>query len=146
MALHSVKIVSMVSLVLSAALVTGCGAAGSETAPAPLAAVGQTNSDTPSAEPSDTPSETESQTPSQTPASPAKASVSPTATPKAVVPAPTKKAPAPKPTPKKTTVKTDQNYGTCKAAKAAGKGPYYEGKDPEYYWYQDRDHDGVVCE
>lgn len=40
----------------------------------------------------------------------------------------------------------DKDYGTCAAAKAAGKGPYYEGKDPEYDWYVDRDHDGIVCE
>jgi hypothetical protein len=38
------------------------------------------------------------------------------------------------------------NYGTCKAAKAAGAGPYVRGKDPEYAYYQDRDGDGVVCE
>ena len=50
------------------------------------------------------------------------------------------------PTRKPSTGGTDIDYGTCKAAKAAGKGPYYEGKDPEYYWYTDRDHDGIVCE
>jgi hypothetical protein len=43
-------------------------------------------------------------------------------------------------------VATDPNYGTCAAAKAAGAGPYYQGRDPEYDWYRDRDHDGVVCE
>ena len=36
--------------------------------------------------------------------------------------------------------------GTCSAAKAAGFGPCYAGKDPEYYWYRDADDDGVVCE
>lgn len=40
----------------------------------------------------------------------------------------------------------DPDYGTCKAAKAAGRGPYYSGTDPEYGFYQDRDNDGVVCE
>jgi micrococcal nuclease len=40
----------------------------------------------------------------------------------------------------------DPDYGTCKNAKAHGGGPYYEGKDPEYHYYQDRDHDGIVCE
>jgi len=40
----------------------------------------------------------------------------------------------------------DPDFGACKAAKAAGYGPYYEGSDPEYNWYTDRDHDGVVCE
>ncbi|SNY75762.1 excalibur calcium-binding domain-containing protein, partial [Paractinoplanes atraurantiacus] len=41
---------------------------------------------------------------------------------------------------------TDPRYATCTKAKAAGYGPYYQGQDPEYDWYQDRDHDGVVCE
>ena len=33
-----------------------------------------------------------------------------------------------------------------RAASAAGYGPYRSGADPEYDWYRDRDHDGVVCE
>lgn len=41
---------------------------------------------------------------------------------------------------------TDPDYGTCKAAIAAGAGPYVAGVHPEYGWYQDRDGDGVVCE
>ncbi|WP_237565296.1 GmrSD restriction endonuclease domain-containing protein [Ornithinimicrobium cavernae] len=41
---------------------------------------------------------------------------------------------------------TDQRHRTCKAAKAAGLGPYYQGKDPEYDWYRDADSDGIVCE
>jgi len=41
---------------------------------------------------------------------------------------------------------TDPRFDTCKAANAAGYGPYYEGQDPEYDWYQDRDGDGIVCE
>jgi hypothetical protein len=40
----------------------------------------------------------------------------------------------------------DPRFGTCTEAKAHGYGPYYQGKDPEYDWYTDRDHDGVVCE
>ena len=40
----------------------------------------------------------------------------------------------------------DPRFGTCAAAKAAGYGPYYRGRDPEYSWYVDRDHDGIVCE
>ena len=36
--------------------------------------------------------------------------------------------------------------GTCKAAKAAGYGPYVAGQDPEYDRYRDADSDGVVCE
>jgi endonuclease YncB( thermonuclease family) len=40
----------------------------------------------------------------------------------------------------------DPRYPTCKAAKAAGYGPYTQGVDPEYDWYRDADSDGVVCE
>jgi hypothetical protein len=40
----------------------------------------------------------------------------------------------------------DPNYGTCKQAIAAGKGPYVKGRDPEYAYYNDRDRDGIVCE
>ncbi|MGN6244639.1 MAG: GmrSD restriction endonuclease domain-containing protein [Motilibacteraceae bacterium] len=50
------------------------------------------------------------------------------------------------PAPTKTTSVLDPRFSTCKAAKAAGYGPYYEGKDPEYAWYRDADHDGVDCE
>jgi len=45
-----------------------------------------------------------------------------------------------------TTGATDPRFGTCREAIAAGYGPYRRGVDPEYDWYQDRDHDGVVCE
>ncbi len=41
---------------------------------------------------------------------------------------------------------TDPRFGTCREAKAHGYGPYVAGRDPEYGWYTDRDHDGVVCE
>ena len=40
----------------------------------------------------------------------------------------------------------DPQFATCAAAKAAGYGPYVQGKDPEYAWYRDGDHDGVDCE
>ena len=40
----------------------------------------------------------------------------------------------------------DPRFGTCSAAKAAGFGPYYRGRDGEYSWYRDRDSDGAVCE
>lgn len=46
----------------------------------------------------------------------------------------------------KSTSGLDPRFGTCTEAKAHGYGPYYQGKDPEYDWYTDRDHDGVVCE
>jgi hypothetical protein len=57
-----------------------------------------------------------------------------TTAPRATAPAPF--APSP----------TDPRFATCKAAKAAGYGPYYVGKDPEYHWYRDADSDGKVCE
>ena len=41
---------------------------------------------------------------------------------------------------------TDLDFGTCKAAKANGYGPYYQRTDPEYNWYRDADSDGIVCE
>jgi hypothetical protein len=40
----------------------------------------------------------------------------------------------------------DPRFPTCTAAIAAGYGPYYQGIDPEYDWYIDRDGDGIVCE
>lgn len=40
----------------------------------------------------------------------------------------------------------DPRFSTCKAAIAAGYGPYTEGTDPEYDWYRDSDHDGTDCE
>jgi len=41
---------------------------------------------------------------------------------------------------------TDPRFNTCTEAIDHGYGPYYEGSDPEYGWYEDRDGDGVVCE
>ena len=40
----------------------------------------------------------------------------------------------------------DPRFGTCSDAHAAGYGPYYRDRDPEYTWYRDGDSDGVVCE
>ena len=40
----------------------------------------------------------------------------------------------------------DPWFGSCGEAKSHGYGPYFEGGDPEYDWYVDRDNDGVVCE
>ena len=42
--------------------------------------------------------------------------------------------------------KTDPRFPSCKAANAAGYGNYQRGRDPEYEWYRDNDHDGTVCE
>ncbi len=41
---------------------------------------------------------------------------------------------------------TDPRFRTCGEAIAARYGPYVVGRDEEYYWYIDRDKDGVVCE
>lgn len=40
----------------------------------------------------------------------------------------------------------DPRFSACYKAKAAGYGPYYKGRDPEYKWYRDADSDGIVCE
>ena len=40
----------------------------------------------------------------------------------------------------------DPRFRSCKAALAAGYGPYVSGKDAEYSWYRDGDSDGVACE
>ncbi|TMQ98949.1 excalibur calcium-binding domain-containing protein [Actinomadura soli] len=40
----------------------------------------------------------------------------------------------------------DPRFDTCAQANAHGYGPYVRGWDPEYRWYEDRDHDGVDCE
>lgn len=42
--------------------------------------------------------------------------------------------------------RSDPRFGTCTESKAAGFGPYRAGVDPEYDWYRDADHDGLVCE
>jgi hypothetical protein len=39
----------------------------------------------------------------------------------------------------------DPRFDTCDAVRAAGRGPYRQGRDAEYAWYADPDHDGVVC-
>jgi hypothetical protein len=41
---------------------------------------------------------------------------------------------------------TDPRFNYCYEAIDAGYGPYHEGQDPEYDWYDDADGDGVVCE
>ncbi|MBT2229108.1 excalibur calcium-binding domain-containing protein [Nonomuraea sp. NEAU-A123] len=39
----------------------------------------------------------------------------------------------------------DTRYASCKEAVAAGDGPYYKGRHPEYAWYTDVDKNGVAC-
>ncbi|GAA2155365.1 excalibur calcium-binding domain-containing protein [Actinomadura napierensis] len=40
----------------------------------------------------------------------------------------------------------DPRFRTCQEANAHGYHDYVKGRDPEYYWYIDRDHDGIDCE
>lgn len=62
--------------------------------------------------------------------------------------------PAPQPAPQhvastptqSSTSGTDPRFGTCSDANAHGYGNYVRGRDPEYYWYEDRDGDGIDCE
>lgn len=96
-----------------------------------------------------TPADQVTATPDDSTASPAPIVVTTVPQPKPVVtttkPAPPK--PKPKPSTRTTTrPATDHRYSTCKEAKAHGLGPYYRGVDPEYTWYIDSDHDGIVCE
>jgi hypothetical protein len=65
-----------------------------------------------------------------------------TAAPPPPPPVQTTQAPAPAPA----QPALDPQFGTCKEAKAHGYAPYYQGRDPEYDWYKDADHDGVDCE
>ncbi len=41
---------------------------------------------------------------------------------------------------------TDPRFDYCYEANDAGYGPYYQGTDAEYPWYDDADGDGIVCE
>ena len=52
------------------------------------------------------------------------------------------------PTPKPTgQAGSDPQFSSCaEAARNGYNGPYYQGVDSEYDWYEDRDQDGVVCE
>ena len=57
-------------------------------------------------------------------------------------------APAPEPvnSPETSAEATDPRFSSCTKAIEAGFGPYTQGVDVEYGWYQDRDKDGIVCE
>jgi hypothetical protein len=60
--------------------------------------------------------------------------------------APDRSAAEPTPAPELRTDGTDPDYGSCRAAKANGAGPYVRGTDPEYDYYRNGDSDGTVCE
>lgn len=59
---------------------------------------------------------------------------------------PTTVSAAPVPVPLADIPGADPRFKTCKEATSGGYGPYTSGADPEYDWYRDPDHDGVVCE
>ncbi|MEV0649815.1 excalibur calcium-binding domain-containing protein [Phytomonospora sp. NPDC050363] len=40
----------------------------------------------------------------------------------------------------------DPRFDNCASANEAGYGYYWMGEDPEYYWYDDEDGNGVACE
>jgi hypothetical protein len=52
-------------------------------------------------------------------------------------------SPAPSPSPSADTL--DPWFRSCDEANSNGYGPYFRGQDLEYYWYWDRNGDGVVC-
>jgi hypothetical protein len=59
-------------------------------------------------------------------------------------PSPTPPAsPSPSPSPPGDTL--DPWFRSCDEANENGYGPYFRGQDLEYYWYRDRNDDGVVC-
>ena len=53
---------------------------------------------------------------------------------------------APKPEPTKTSSTVDPRFDTCRAAKAAGYGPYYSGKDQSTTGTRRRQQTEIVCE
>lgn len=87
-------------------------------------------------------------TPAPTPPPPVAPTAPPTVAPTAAPTVPPTQAPPPPPSiqPAANLPLNDPQFGTCKEAKANGYGPYVQGRDPEYGWYQDRDNDGIVCE
>ncbi len=68
------------------------------------------------------------------------------AAPKPASTSPTQATPKPQPLVGSGKQATDPRFPTCKAAIAAGYGPYVQGRDVEYDWYRDGDKDGIACE
>lgn len=54
-------------------------------------------------------------------------------------------APASSPSPSPSEDTLDPWFRSCDEANENGYGPYFRGQDIEYYWYRDRNGDGVVC-
>jgi hypothetical protein len=69
-------------------------------------------------------------------------------------PPPPRPAPSPSPTPPSSPSPSqsppadtlDPWFHSCDEANENGYGPYFRGQDFEYYWYRDRNGDGVVCQ
>jgi len=123
--------VAAAALVLGSTLIAGCqeqsdGAVPETAATTPVALSGTASAEPAAAETAPTPE--------------------PTGAPEPVAPEPSASVVDPAPAVEAPPVATDPQFGTCREAVAAGFGNYVQGVDPEYDWYQDRDHDGVVCE
>jgi hypothetical protein len=55
-------------------------------------------------------------------------------------------SPPPPPPPSSSADHLDPWFRSCDEANENGYGPYLRGQDFEYYWYRDRNGDGVVCQ
>jgi Excalibur calcium-binding domain len=60
-------------------------------------------------------------------------------------PPPTTSPPSPTPSQSPTEDALDPRFSDCDEANENGFGPYFRDEDPEYWWYPDRNEDGVVC-
>ena len=161
----AVRSASAALAIVVCAGLAGCGVpsvaddAGSPApAPSPTVTASPSPSPTPTPSPSPTPTPTPSPTPTPTPTptpSPSPTTQAPppepSTPPETQEPEPTPEtdtqgggggaAPAPAPEPKQEST----YYPNCKAAKAAGAAPLYQG-EPGYRPELDRDKDGVACE
>ncbi|MEV6867254.1 excalibur calcium-binding domain-containing protein [Streptosporangium subroseum] len=79
--------------------------------------------------------------PTKPPEPPARETTIPDLPATAQTPDQTMSSPAPAPAPG-----ADPRFGSCREANAQGYEDYQQGVDVEYDWYEDRDHDGWVCE
>ncbi len=63
-----------------------------------------------------------------------------------LVPSQPPPSPQPPPTQPGPVAGSDPTFDYCYEANDAGYGPYYQGTNPEYPWYDDADGDGIVCD
>jgi excalibur calcium-binding domain-containing protein len=59
---------------------------------------------------------------------------------------PTTSSPSPSLSPSPSADTVDPRFSSCDEANRNGYGPYRRDQDPEYWWYRDRNGDGVVCQ